>query len=139
MSKEKSNSLFREFQKMRLPNLGATRRFGEQASLRIKFDLPIMFGGGSYYILESDHQNTVFAIYVSEWNEISGAKLIKFEESEDIPDKAIWLDGGLACIDRDYKPETRQTLRIRINNLRLNNDIENASSAPTPERRKPLI
>lgn len=116
MAKTKSSlpSLLEVFQNMRLPNLGATRRVGDQAVARAKFNLSAGFGGGSYYILEFDHSETAYAIYVSPEGDIRDSHFVTVKAFPDDPSGAILLDGKMARLDKDYPSEPVVKLRKRL-------------------------
>lgn len=113
MSKSKP-SLFKIVQKMRIPSLGAVQHVGSQAKAWAKFNVPIGFGGGSYYILEFNHDDTAFAIHVREKLAGYETKHITVAESADDPSMAVEIDGTRALLEQNYQPELITTLYERL-------------------------
>jgi hypothetical protein len=107
-------SVFDEFRKMRLPKLGSTRRLGDEATIRVCFDNPLAFGGGKFYILESDGVDTAHGVYVDEFGKIDWRyfHLQEFEE----PD-FLELDGNIVSLNKDYKPEKMKHTRSKLRGI----------------------
>jgi hypothetical protein len=104
---------------MRIPSIGASKRAGSQARLWAKFNVPPIFGDGSYFILEFDHTDTALAVYVEFDGEIQmpmhiTLKACTWDECGDDTVTMVLIDGNPAYFQENYQTELLTELPIRL-------------------------